>query len=501
MFSRVNSFWMILGVSIVLVGGLAALMLWKEGPQHDEILILHCAAALKEPIDEIIPLYESQKKVKIEVRYGKSHTLLTNLALSHDADVFLPADDSYIKEATEKNLLNDVYPLATMNATLVVNPGFNKSVNAWSDLLQKDKMLAVANPGAAIARLTIAHLGPTRWQQLHPHCVEMGEVTQVGLAVKTDKNIDAGIIWDAMLASPNYQMLKAVKIPELEGITATVKIGVVKKSTHPIAAQAFAQFVSAGCGDILAKHGFKVTSAAKPEPPKTSEKTVITVYAGSMLRPAIDETLKEFEQSEGVTINRVYNGCGILVSAMKTQEPTDRPDLYFSCDPTFMNQVESLFDRSKVISKNQLVIAVPKGNPHGIKSLKDLGKEGLKVGVGHEQQCALGLITQNVLIRSKTLKAVEGNIVVRSPSGDLLVNQLLTGSLDAVVAYVTNVKPNEDKLDAIKVEEVNCAPLQPIAISKETKHPELVKRLVKAIESAQSKERFEKSGFGWELQP
>ena len=33
-----------------------------------------------------------------------------------------------------------------------------------------------------------------------------------------------------------------------------------------------------------------------------------------MLRPAIEETVTEFEKREGVRVSRVYNGCGILAT-------------------------------------------------------------------------------------------------------------------------------------------------------------------------------------------
>ena len=59
----------------------------------------------------------------------------------------------------------------------------------------------------------------------------------------------------------------------------------------------------------------------------------------------------------------------------------------------------------------------------------------------------------------------------------------------------------DDDLEAIKVEEVNCQPSQPIAISKSTAHPDVVKRLLRSLETAQSKDRFEKLGFGWEVKP
>ncbi len=54
-----------------------------------------------------------------------------------------------------------------------------------------------------------------------------------------------------------------------------------------------------------------------------------------------------------------------------------------------MTQVHDLFDDPIAVSTNQLVILVRKGNPLQIRSLKDLGKPGVRLGVGHEKQCAL----------------------------------------------------------------------------------------------------------------
>ena len=52
-------------------------------------------------------------------------------------------------------------------------------------------------------------------------------------------------------------------------------------------------------------------------------------------------------------------------------------------------------------------------------------------------------------------------------TGDLLVNQLLTGSLDAVVCYVSNVALNTEKIEGIPVLGIPCAaPQQPVAIAK-----------------------------------
>jgi molybdenum ABC transporter molybdate-binding protein len=312
-------------------------------------------------------------------------------------------------------------------------------------------------------------------------------------------SVDAGIVWDAVVAQ--QPDLTVVKLPELAGVTARVQLAVVKDSTQPTAALEFARYLAAPDKGLthFRRHGFNDVEAGDV----SDGRPEILLYAGAMLRPAIELTIAEFEQREGVRVTRVYNGCGILVGEMKTGA---RPDVYFACDPRFMADVKDRFDRPRVVSSNQLVIAVPRGNPRKIKTLRDLGRQPgpdekrLKVGVGHEQQCALGAITRETFLQTGVYKAVRENVVVESPTGDLLINQLRTGSLDAVVAYKSNVTPYDD-VEGIAVTGIPCAaPQQPVAISKDSAHRHLAERLLEAIGSRQSRRRFEDLGFRWEQQ-
>jgi ABC-type molybdate transport system substrate-binding protein len=149
------------------------------------------------------------------------------------------------------------------------------------------------------------------------------------------------------------------------------------------------------------------------------------------------------------------------------------------------------------------MLVVRKGNPKQVFKLADLGKPGLKVGVGHEHQCALGAITHETFRLTGTYEKVRKNIVVQSPTGDFLVNQLFVSgekALDVVVAYKSNIAPYPDKVDGIPIDDVPCArPSQPIAVAKSSKHPELSQRLMEFLQTKESQERFEKLGFGWEL--
>jgi molybdate transport system substrate-binding protein len=77
--------------------------------------------------------------------------------------------------------------------------------------------------------------------------------------------------------------------------------------------------------------------------------------------------------------------------------------------------------------------------------------------------------------------------------------QLRAGSLDAVVAYQSNVTPYAKEIDAVPVTGIKCAaPQQPIAVGKDSRHPHLARRLEAALQTSESQKRFQDLGFGWE---
>jgi ABC-type molybdate transport system substrate-binding protein len=236
---------------------------------------------------------------------------------------------------------------------------------------------------------------------------------------------------------------------------------------------------------------------------------VIHMHAGAMLQPAIKQTVLDFALREGITpsnIRTVYNGCGVLVSQMKSG---DRPDAFFACDAKYLDdplkndapdgpKIKDLFLEPTTISKNKLVIMVPKGNPKKIRGLRDLTRKGMRIGVGDEHKCAMGALT-DVTFRQGNIRG-KVNIVVKAGTGDMLVNQMQAdpNALDAVVVYVSNYNIVRDKFDSVDVD-LDCAiATQPIAAGRESNHRHLIDRLIKAITSPDSKKRFEEYGFKWQ---
>jgi molybdenum ABC transporter molybdate-binding protein len=494
---QIHSAWLAFLASVVVLAALIGLLCWNPegGPSTtQEPLVVYCAAGLRKPVEAVAREYEAAYGVPVQLQYQGSQTLLSSIEVSRRGDLYIPADDSYIELARGKKLLAETIPLAQMTPVLAVPRGNPKGLRSFDDLLGKDVRLAQANPDlAAIGKVTRNALSRAEWEALQRRTVVYkGTVNDVATDV-TIGEVDAGIIWDALLQQ--YPELEAVHLPQLDRKTAHVSVAVLECCTQPTAALRFARYLAARDKGLpeFARNGYR-TMDGDP----WAETPELVVYAGAMLQPAIKETLTAFEEREGVQIQSVYNGCGILVGQMKTGQ---RPDAYFACDKSFLTQVHDLFVDAVDVSTNQLVILVPKGNPHHITCLEDLGQPGLRVGVGHEKQCALGALTQETLRQGGFRKTVMKNVKVQSPTGDMLVNQLRVGSLDAVVAYLSNATNSGDKLEAIKIN-VPCAlAVQPVAVGKETRYPYLTRRLRDALTSRPSRERFEKSGFHWQAPP
>ena len=70
-----------------------------------ESLFVYCAAGMRYPMEKVSKDYEEEFGTRIQLQYGGSNTLLSQLEVSQTGDLYLAADDSYISLARDKGLL------------------------------------------------------------------------------------------------------------------------------------------------------------------------------------------------------------------------------------------------------------------------------------------------------------------------------------------------------------------------------------------------------------
>ena len=89
------------------------------------------------------------------------------------------------------------------------------------------------------------------------------------------------------------------------------------------------------------------------------------------------------------------------------------------------------------------------------------------------------------------------NVVVQTPTGDMLVNQMRSGSLDAAVAYLSNAAGSAEHLDAIRIQGIPCSvATQPFAVAKDSQHKQLARSgCWRRFGPKTSQERFTSEGL------
>lgn len=465
-------------------------------------LLMYCAAGMRYPMEQIVERYETEYGVRINLQYGGSNTLLNQLEVNKSGDLYLAGDDSYVRLAEEKGLTAEAFPLALMKPVIAVKTGNPKSIKGISDLKREDVKVALGDPDATAVGKSIRSLlsASGDWAALEPRVTQSGvfkpTVNEVANAVKLG-SVDAGIIWDSTVAQ--YRELTAIEATELDAGTANIEVGVVAFSKNPTAAIHFARYLAARDRglEVFHSNGFVPVEGDLWE-----EHPELTFFAGAVNRAALEPVINEFEEREGVTVNAVFNGCGILTATMRGivgGQAGSFPDVYMACDVYYLESVNELFQDAVNVSDTDIVIVTQKDNPKNIASLEDLAKPGVRVVLGQPDKCTIGVLSQRLLQSAGLYETIQsnGNLVNQTTSSAFLIPQVTTGAADAVLAYRTDTRAEGKRLAVIDVDSQLAKAIQPFSVARSSDHKYLGRRLFAKL--AQSRDKFESKGFNWRL--
>jgi len=457
-------------------------------------LTVYCAAGVRGPMEQAAKAWTAETGQLVHLQYGGSGTLLSNLRVAPRADLYLAAAKGYVDQAQSFGLIDERIPLATQQLVIVVPKGNPAGIGSIDDLLDGEVRLALPDPSAAAAGRTAARVLQDAgvWERLQQSVVVTKPTVN---EVVTDVRLgaaDAAIAWNTTVAL--LPGVEAVRDAALDGTREDVVICVIRSSSQPGAALRFARFLGAR------DKGAPMFRAAGFQPVKGdvwAEQPRMTLFAGGMLRPVLEPIIKSFCQREGVIIDRSYNGCGTLVAQMRNGAV---PDAYAACDQAFLDMVQSDFTAGHLLSRNEIVLLVPRGNPSGIKTAQDLVRPGLRIGLASPTHSALGVLSVGALTRAGLMDALRasGNIAVESPTGDFLVNQVRVGALDGALVYRSNalaIASVREHTDLVEVNLPGSTARQPWSVRLDSPHAVTLGRLLERIEAARAAGAFTDVGF------
>lgn len=221
--------------------------------------------------------------------------------------------------------------------------------------------------------------------------------------------------------------------------------------------------------------------------------TTVTVFAAASLTATFEQIAQEFEaEHDGVEVQLSFGGSSDLVTQIQNGASAD---VFASADTATMDELvaDDLTARQpQAFATNTLEIAVPPGNPAGVRTFQDLATPGLDLVV-----CApavpCGAAAQQVAERA----GVALHPVSEEQSVTDVLAKVSTGEADAGLVYVTDVRAAGDDVDGITFPEsrsvVNTYPIAPVSGADQ---PELAEAFVELVRGETGQRILRDAGFG-----
>ncbi|MCL5247214.1 molybdate ABC transporter substrate-binding protein [Cellulophaga sp. 20_2_10] len=219
------------------------LMVGCKKKQEQKSLLLYCAAVVKPVLEEVVKVYYKETGIQIDLQYGGSGTLLANLRIAKQGDLYLSADASYMQQAIKYNLIKESKPLVAITPVLAVVVNNPKQIKNIKDVCTEGVRFGIANPDAAsIGSVTKNMLVASGDWDTVKNCiyVQMPTVSDVSNALKL-KTIDVGVIWD--VTANQYKEIDTVKIDFFNEFKEYATVGVLKSSKQEKEALEFMSFL------------------------------------------------------------------------------------------------------------------------------------------------------------------------------------------------------------------------------------------------------------------
>lgn len=225
-----------------------------------EELLLFVGAGMKKPMDELKEMYERERSVKINIVYGGSGSILSQIETTKRGDIFMPGSMYHYKVAEDKGLVEKGIEFLYHIPVIIVKKNNPKGINNLFDLSKKGIKLALGDEEAvAIGPVTKEILEKAGiYKKVEKNVVvREGTVSKLVLDVNSEF-VDASIVWRSS-AIQFGEDLKIIPIENKYNVIKTIPIGVVKFTKNYKLSRNFVSFITSYKGkSIFEKYGFVV---------------------------------------------------------------------------------------------------------------------------------------------------------------------------------------------------------------------------------------------------
>jgi len=255
--------WFSAATALPLLTLAFACVLQANAAQTQREIRVLAAADLQPVMPAIAAAYENATGIHLNVSFGSSSELATQILNGQSADLFLAADYTFPEKIVADNLADTSAPVAYARGVLVLWARKDSPLQPLTQTtLQNDRSsrLAIANPDhapygrAAVAALTWMKL----YDQLKPQLVVAENIAQTAQFVESG-NAQLGLISLTLASSAHFQQIGSfIRIPRTSYPEIRQCAVVMRNSSHRAEAHAFLDWLrSSQIQQNLSKYGLE----------------------------------------------------------------------------------------------------------------------------------------------------------------------------------------------------------------------------------------------------
>ena len=228
------------------------------------------------------------------------------------------------------------------------------------------------------------------------------------------------------------------------------------------------------------------------------------VFAAASLREAITEAADAFQHANP-EVRVVSNFAGSQVLRLQIESGA-RADLFVSANPDHLDSLQRdalLLAPPTVVATNELVLAVPAGNPAGVTGITDLSQPGRRVVMAAESVPAGAYARQMLALqaavtgRPELADAVLQRVISFETNVRQVAAKLELGEADAGFVYRTDVLASGGRLQVIETPpQLQVTANYPAAVLSDAPNPQLAERFLTFLRSPEAQAILTHHGFG-----
>lgn len=244
-----------------------------------------------------------------------------------------------------------------------------------------------------------------------------------------------------------------------------------------------------------------VGKIALEKPSNANQATQLTVSAAASLKDVIED-IKPLYQEKYPETEIIYN-FGSSGSLQRQIEQGAPVDVFISAASKQMDALAKegilLTETRRDLLKNQMVLITSETNAKNnskLDNFDDLISEEIEtIALGEPESVPAGKYAREILTSFQIVDKVIPKTVYGKDVRQVL-NYVATGNAEAGIVYRTDVQIADNvKIIATAPENTHSPVVYPIAIIKDSQHPEAAKDLIEFLTTPEAKEVFEENGF------